>query len=624
MRNTQHTLARLSHTVGRKKAYVLYLALLQAVLGLCSVLSALLFRSLIDRAVAGDREGFRQAVLWLLVLMAGRLALNALGHFLYEWTRATLENQFKEGLFSCLLRKSYASVTAVHSGEWMNRLTSDTAVVAGGIVEIVPGMTGLFIRLLGALTAIFILEPVFMAILIPGGGLILLLTYCFRKVLKRLHKRIQEADGALRVFLQERLGSLMVVRAFAMEEGTERGAEEKMRLHKAARIRRNLLSNLCNTAFGAAANGIYLFGAAYCGWGILQGTVSYGTMTAVLQLIGQVQSPFANLTGYLPRYYAMIASAERLMEAEDYEEDCAGEAASAEEVQNFYQKEFAGIGLKDACFAYPSPEKGTEAENSAGGILTRAENSGRETLARKGNSAGETFSGTEGLDQETWRKGDYTPRPVLKGVSLEIRKGEYAALIGHSGCGKSTLLKLFMSMYPLDAGERYIICRKQSGEEEKRPLTARLRRLFAYVPQGNQLMSGTIREVIALGDPERMKEEERLWQALRISCAEEFVRELEKGLNTVLGERGSGLSEGQMQRIAIARAVFSDRPILMLDESTSALDGETERRLLLNLRAMTDRTVLIITHRPEALRICDKQIAMTEDGGINLWESGRR
>lgn len=577
MRDSQypHTLVRLSRVIGKKKIYIFCLTLLQGILGICSVVSAFLFRNLIDQAVARDRTGFVQAVIWLTVLMAGRLALNAMGRFLHEWTRTDLENQLKGKLFSCLLRKSYASVTAVHSGEWMNRLTSDTAVVADGIVEIVPGLTGLVIRLLGALAAIFVLEPVFMTILIPGGGLILLLTYCFRKVLKRLHKRIQEADGALRVFLQERLGSLMVVRAFAMEKGTEKGAEEKMRLHKTARIRRNLLSNLCNSTFGAAANGIYLFGAAYCGWGILQGTVSYGTMTAMLQLIGQVQSPFANLTGYLPRYYAMIASAERLMEAEDYEEDCTGEAASPEEVRRFYQEEFKGMGMENASFTYPVP-----------------------TQSSQGHPSEE----------------DSVPRIVLDNVSLEIRKGEYVAFTGHSGCGKSTVLKLFMSLYPLDAGERYLLSAKPGGGETRQPLTAQLRGLFAYVPQGNQLMSGSIREIVTLGDPERMKEEEALWRSLRIACAEEFVRELEEGLDTVLGERGSGLSEGQMQRIAMARAIFSDRPVLMLDESTSALDDGTERRLLSNLKAMTDRTVLIITHRSEALRICDKQIAMREDG----------
>lgn len=601
-----HTLAQISRTVGKKKIDILYLALLQAALGICSVISALLFRNLIDQATSGDRAGFIQAVVWLLLLIMGRLALNALGHFLYEWTRSAIENQLKGALFSGLLRKSYASVAAVHSGEWMNRLTSDTVVVAGGVVEILPGLTGLVIRLLGALAAISVLEPVFMAILIPGGGLILLLTFFFRKILKRMHKQIQEADGALRVFLQERLNSMMIVRAFAMEQETQKAAAEKMQLHKAARIRRNLLSNLCNIAFGAAANGVYLFGAAYCGWGILHGTISYGTMTALLQLIGQVQSPFASLTGYLPRYYAMLASAERLMEVEDYREDCVGEAVSAGEAPIFYQERFGGIGLRGACFTYPVPEQratSEKADPSQNPEFLR--NQGEKRRKRASDAA------------------DFSERPVLQGVDLEIRKGEYVAITGHSGCGKSTLLKLFMSLYPLDAGERYVLKLEAGGKEERAPLTASLRSLFAYVPQGNQLMSGTIREIVALGDRDRMKEEAALWQSLRIACAEAFVRSLEKGMDTVLGERGSGLSEGQMQRIAIARAIFSGRPILLLDEATSALDDETERRLLWNLREMTDRTVLIITHRPEALKICDKQVVMGEDGGIVTCHKGQ-
>ena len=168
-------------------------------------------------------------------------------------------------------------------------------------------------------------------------------------------------------------------------------------------------------------------------------------------------------------------------------------------------------------------------------------------------------------------------------------------------------------MYPLDYGERYLKAKK-GNDIIKIPLTAAWRRLFAYVPQGNQLISGTIREIIAFGDPAAMKREEDMKKALKISCAEEFVEELEKGIDTVLGERGCGLSEGQIQRIAIARAIFSDRPILILDESTSSLDGATEQKLLKNLREMTDKTVLIITHRPAALNICDRRIVMTESG----------
>ena len=183
---------------------------------------------------------------------------------------------------------------------------------------------------------------------------------------------------------------------------------------------------------------------------------------------------------------------------------------------------------------------------------------------------------------------------------MDIRKGEYVAFCGPSGCGKSTVLKLLMCMYDLDEGERYV-----AGKGGEVSLTRGWRGLFSYVPQGNQLMSGTIREVVTFGDE---AQEERIWQALRISCADSFIRELPEGLDTQLGERGAGLSEGQMQRIAIARAVFSDRPILLLDEATSALDEATEAAVLDNLRAMTDKTVIIVTHRPKALEITDKII----------------
>ena len=162
----------------------------------------------------------------------------------------------------------------------------------------------------------------------------------------------------------------------------------------------------------------------------------------------------------------------------------------------------------------------------------------------------------------------------------------------------------------LDAGERFL-----HDADGIQPLSAAKRRLFAYVPQGNQLMSGTIREVVAFADKADMQNDERINRALHIACADDFVSELDSGIDTLLGERGTGLSEGQMQRIAIARAIFSESPILLLDEATSALDADTEKLLLKNLRSMTDKTVVIVTHRPAALEICDRVIDFTNTDG---------
>ena len=198
---------------------------------------------------------------------------------------------------------------------------------------------------------------------------------------------------------------------------------------------------------------------------------------------------------------------------------------------------------------------------------------------------------------------------VLRDIDFSINKGEYIVFTGPSGCGKSTVLKLLMCLYSLDSGKCYMKTTRGNLQ-----LTSEWKNLFAYVPQGNQLLSGKIREIVAFGNQKQSQDDRAIRNALRIACAEEFVMALEKGLDTVLGERGQGLSEGQMQRIAIARAVFSEHPILMLDEATSALDEMTAHRILNNLRLMTDKTVLLVTHRANQKFIFDKEFSFSKDG----------
>ena len=555
-------LSWLQTVTGKKKIYILFLLLLQVLLGGSAVLYALLLRGMVDFAADGSWDGFLRYAAGFAALTAAQIILRAIGRALDEWCRAQLENLLKQRLFSCLLRKDYASVTGVHSGEWMNRLTSDTVIVANGLTSILPSAGGMLVKMAGALAAILFLEPLFAAILIPGGAALLVLTYGFRKILKRLHKVIQEQDGLLRVLLQERLSSLMIVRAFSMEQQTETLTAQAMDAHKQARMKRMRVSNLCNTGFSIAMNGLYAFGAVFCGFGLLQGTMTYGTLAAILQLILQIQSPFASITGYLPQYYSMLASAERLMEAESFPEGNEESPYPASRTKEYYQHQFQSLGLRGASFTYRPPTD---------------------------------------TDQER-------PMPVvLRNIDLQIRKGEFVAFTGPSGCGKSTVLKLLMCLYPLDDGKRFLI--DTDGTEHE--LTAAWRSLFAYVPQGNQLMCGTIREVIAFGDPTSMANEQQLWNALDIACAD-FVAQLELGLDTPLGERGTGLSEGQMQRLAIARAILSDRPILLLDEATSALDQTTEQHLLENLRAMTDKTVILVTHRDAVLNTCEVCVKFSE------------
>ncbi len=540
-----------------KKRFIWLLLVIQVIQGLASMGYALFLSGLVDCAVAGDAEGFVHYCLSLVGLVLFQLGMKVFARYLDEYTRTSLENSFKHRLFGSLLKKDYAAVTATHSGEWMNRLTSDTSVVCDGLTQILPTAGGMVARILSGVIMLCAFAPGFGVFFIVGGVVLVFVTWGLRSLMKQLHRQVQAADGRLRIFLSERLSSMMILRAFEQEDQALAQGDGLMAEHKAARMKKNHVSNLLSSGFSAVVNCVYIAGAVYCGYGILTHQMSYGTFTAVLQLVSQTQMPIANISAIFPKYSAMLASAERLMEADNYAEESAEPAKP--DLSAFYREAFQALGLRNASFSY--------------------------------------------LTVGTTEPGEEPRRKVLRNLDMQINKGEYVAFCGPSGCGKSTVLKLLMCLYGLDDGQRYVL-----GREGEEPLTAGWRGLFSYVPQGNQLMSGTIREVVTFGDEAKMVMDEKIHRALEIACADQFLAELPNGLDTMLGERGAGLSEGQMQRIAIARAIFSDRPILLLDEATSALDEDTEARLLQNLRSMTDKTVIIVTHRPAALDITDKII----------------
>lgn len=539
------------------------LTTIELVISLLGVGYALVMKQMVDRAVARDSHGFLLGIIGFALLVAGQLVLRIVSRQLSESVRSGMENTLKENLFQALFHKEYERVDRVHSEEWMNRMTSDTVVCAGGMTDILPGALGMVVRLLGALVLIFYLEPGLALIIVPGGLVFLLITLVLRTPLKQFHKRVQEKDGKVRVYLQERISSMLVIRTFGMEEAAASGAADTMEEHKRARMQKAVVSNVCNSGFSLAVNGMYLIGIAFCGYGIIAGNISFGTLTAIIQLIGQLQSPLSGLSGYVPRYYAMTASAERLMEVEQYPQTDTTKVLSQDEARRLYEEKLERIVFDQVSFSY----------------------------------------GRDGDSYAMESDESVSIIPVLDRVSFTIGKGDYVAVTGTSGCGKSTMLKVLMGIYQPHGG-RALAELKDGGEMT----LSDLRRLFAYVPQGNFLMSGTIRDVITFG-----QETDRLRDVIRLACAD-FIYALPGQLDTMLGEKGAGLSEGQMQRIAIARALYADCPVLILDESTSALDQQTEWQLLEHLKKLTDKTVFIVTHRPKALKICNKQMVFTENG----------
>ena len=535
---SESILQYLKEITGNKKQYFLILMVVQILQGISSVCFALLMRSIIDSAVMHDGRLLIQNIILFVGLICLQMLLSALLRYYNELSKSTFENACKARLFQQILHRDYSSVTSVHSAEWMNRLTSDTVVVSTGLTEIVPGIAGMAAKMIGALSMIIVLEPRFIFVISIGGVLMVVLTTIFRKKLREYHKVMQEKDGDVRVFLQEHLHSLMIIKVFTKEKDTYKQSIETMEEHQKARMEKTKFSNVCNIGFSFMMNGAYVLGAIYSVIGIYQGTVSYGTLMALLQLINQIQSPFANITSYIPKYYAMLASSERLLEIERSNID-------AEESNDC--TDFDSISLEHVDFSYEQ-------------------------------------------DRDE----------ILHDFSFTLKKGECIGFTGPSGCGKSTVLKVLLGLYPITHGTKTIT---SQGKEEA--LTSAYRHLFSYVPQGNQLMTGTVRDVVTFS---HAANEEQIWKALEIACASDFVKSLPNGLDTQLKEQGSGISEGQMQRLAIARAIYSHRPILLLDEATSALDVNTEKQVLSNLKQMKDMTVIIVTHRLEALSICTREV----------------
>lgn len=542
----------IAKTAGKSKRWIWLMALVRVLQACTALVYAETLQKVVDIAASGRSADFGSIFLSFIGVVLISLILLVLGRHLSDKATTEMEKAYRSHTFSQLLCREYETVDSTHSGDWLTRIDSDVGVVVGAVVRIIPDLAGHLLRVTLVLVYLIKTIPIIVYIIVPVALLVGTGSLFFRKKMKLFHKRVQEANATMRSAIQERLGSLGVIHAFTQENNTIRQIDGTLDTVAKTKMKRSLFVNLCVSSISMGLFAAQAIGIGLCCWNIIQGNMTYGTMSAVLYLINQLETPLVNISSYISQSYAMLASAERLIEIEALPYDCQETEVSAERARTYYEQDFAGICLQKARFAYRS-----EPNNL-----------------------------------------------IVHDLDMEVRKGEFVCFTGASGCGKSTTMKLLLNLYPLHGGSICLLNKDGTSQH----LHAGWRSLFAYVPQGNHLFSGTLRQTLAFGDPSAAQQDERLWQALQIACADGFVRELPNGLDTVLGERGSGLSEGQMQRIAIARALLSQRPILLLDECTSALDNETEFALLKNLRSMTNRTVLTITHRTAALEFCDRQI----------------
>lgn len=544
-------------SVSKKERWQVFVLLItNTISALMAVLYADYSKNIINAASVDHsmEKVIRYSVSFLILIMF-QLVLTLVTRSVKERCKARMEVTLRKYILDATLRKDYASVTKMHTGEIQNRMTSDVTTISDGFTTILPTIIYLIVKLCAAFIYLVVIDKIFALVFLIGGIFVTFFSQAFRKILKKLHKRVQETEGAVRSYIQEILTSLLVVKAFGVEKKVSDDAAELMETNYKAKMNRRLFGIVANAGISTTFNIGYVFALAFGAYRLVNQTFTFGTVTAMLQLVNQIQAPFASMSGILPMYFALLASTERIMEAGEIPEEITFNDSDVDP-EPCYEM-LKSIDFKDIEFGY---------------------------------------------DRDI----------ILDNTSLTVNKGDFVAIMGISGIGKSTLLKLLLGVFNPNSGTINL----NLGEHQI-PIDCHTRPLFAYVPQGNFLMSGTIRENITFINDNVTEEE--ISEAIRISCSDQFVNELPEGLETVIGERGVGLSEGQLQRLAIARSILSKSPVMLLDEATSALDEATELRFLQNLRDMNGKTCIIVSHKKAALEICNKHLQIV-DGKIVVEE----
>lgn len=527
---------------------VLFLTVLTAFTTLFSLAFAYMTRYLINSASDKNGRLFWVFAIVLLTVLLLKIVCKALDGYYSERLRSKVYTEIRQKSFQKILRSEYAGVQKYHSGELMTRLTADTQEIAIDTVGFLPAVVGMAFQLFGAIVALFTIDPLFTAIYVVCGIVLGGLTVLFRKRIKKLHKDVLSADGKARSFMQESITSSMTVKAYGAEDKTAEKAKGFSTDYYRKRLSRNFLRTEMNFIISLLSNCGLIFAVVWCGVSLLNGNGA-NDYGKILSVVLLLMQLQQPLTSFSSVLPVYYAR-----------------IASAERLA-----ELDEIPLEE------TGKVGVDAYKNLRAFV---------------------------LDGVSFTYGRDT---VFQNASARIHKGETVCITGLSGSGKSTLFKLLLGVYKPTEGELSL-----EGDFGRIALDASARDLFAYVPQGNFLFSGTIYENLTFFADKENLSEEKIRNLISCACAD-FVYELPDGIHTLLAENGDGLSEGQKQRLAVARALLSDRPVLLFDEATSALDAETERILIQNVKALKDKTCLIVTHRPMALGIADKVLSV--DGG---------
>lgn len=558
----------ISGILRRHRSAIAVMLLCHVLLAGCAIGFVYVSKRLVDCAVlilqgkSADDLGMLAAIMVAVVLL--RIGLNALKGYLQVATEIRLKNRLRRRLFDIVLRMQSDGGNRRHTGDIINRMQEDVRVVANVCAVALPNVFGTLLQLLAAFVFLMILQPqlgLLIIIIAPVG--VFAGKYVAARI-RRLTHDIRESDAKVQSHLQESVQHITLLQSMEYTDVTASSLGELqggLYGNEMRRVKFSILSRVVMAlAFQAAQTVAFLWAV----FGISKGTVTYGMMTAFLQLVGQIQRPLMDLSSQIPSVIHASASIDRIIELENVPQE--------EDVDPCMLEGTAGVRFDNVEFAFPDSVK-----------------------------------------------------PVLSGFSHDFKPGSRTAIVGPTGIGKSTMIRLLLALLRPQSGSISIYSKSPALSDGSKALSDGLSAISAggclevlaspatrcnlvYVPQGNSLFSGTVRENLLMGNPEAT--EEQLRSALYIAAAD-FVLDLPGGLDAHCFESGAGLSEGQAQRIAIARALLRPGTILLLDEFSSALDNDTEVTLMQRLTSsLPDHTMIFITHRDRIIDYCDSVLRL--------------
>lgn len=531
----------------RSTSYNRLQALLNVIIGLLDVAVSLAQIWAVKHAIDVASHNVEGSVITSVGVIALLILCNFILSISSVWVRNVLgikaQNRMQQMMLERILRSEWRGRGAMHSGDVINRLESDVVQVVNFCAETLPNAVCVFTLFVGAFFFLFFLDHLLAVCIVCLFPVFLLLSKVYMGRMRRLSREVRESDSLVQSMLQESVQNRMLIKTL---EGEGIMVDRLEGHHQ--ELRRKVLRR---TRFSVISNLIVNMGFATgyiitFGWSAVRlslGTLTYGGMAAFLQLVNKIQQPARNLSKLVPQFVSVFTAAERLMHLEDIPLEPQGEPVTLPGV--------CGVRLCDVSYSYP----------------------------------------------------DEPANNIINCLSYDFRPNTCTAIVGETGVGKTTLLRLIMALTKPTEGTVSIYA-DNGTEEVASPLT---RCNITYVPQGNTMLSGTIRDNLLLGNPEATDDD---MYAVLAKCEAHFVKELPNGLDTNVTESGGGLSEGQAQRICIARALLRRCSLLILDEATSALDPDTERRLLQNILAGHTHTVIFITHRTAVLDYCDAQLRL--------------